>query len=114
MEVMQDEEEECVVPQIPIHRWYLVAYVGTSLSIISVLCNVLIARVLLQRKHSNFFFLGVLAVSDAFLSFSYGPVVAMDVVRYNVGVSSICVVDKYNCVFCRFGLFACGGCTLVP
>ncbi|KAI6184416.1 G-PROTEIN-RECEP-F1-2 domain-containing protein [Aphelenchoides bicaudatus] len=67
-------------------EWYIVAVLGTLLSAISLISNILIARVLLQRKYSQFFFLGVLAVSDVFLSFCYFPVVAMDVVRYTIGL----------------------------
>lgn len=92
---MEEEEDPCVIPEIQIHRWYLVAMIGTILSIISIICNTLIARVLLQRKHSNFFFLGLLAVSDLFLSVCYFPVIAMEVVRYTVGVSLTLKISDY-------------------
>lgn len=68
-------------------RWVMVAICGTLLSVISLVSNILIARVLLQRKYSNFFFLGLLALSDVFLSVCYFPVIAMEVVRYSIGVS---------------------------
>lgn len=58
----EEEAEDCSLPDIPEHRWLLVAVAGSSLSIISLISNVLIARVLLQRKYSNFFFLGLLAI----------------------------------------------------
>ncbi|TMS34810.1 hypothetical protein L596_002327 [Steinernema carpocapsae] len=83
----KDAEDEnwwndpCAVPPSIDRRWYLVAVAGTSLSLISLVCNILIARVLLTRTHSHFFFLGLLAVSDSFLSFCYGPVIAMDVIK---------------------------------
>ncbi|KAK0395105.1 hypothetical protein QR680_001120 [Steinernema hermaphroditum] len=64
---------QCEVPVSIDRRWYLVAVAGTSLSLVSLVCNILIARVLLTRSHSHFFFLGLLAVSDSFLSFCYGP-----------------------------------------
>ncbi|KAI6226202.1 G-PROTEIN-RECEP-F1-2 domain-containing protein [Aphelenchoides fujianensis] len=78
----EEEAEECALPEIPEHRWYLVAVAGTSLSIISLISNILIARVLLQRRYSNFFFLGLLAISDSFLSFCYGPVISAEILRY--------------------------------
>lgn len=83
---MEEEEDVCAIPEIAEHRWVLVAGVGTTLSIVSLMTNIVIARVLLQRKHSHFFFLGCLALSDVFLSFCYAPVVAMEVVRYSVDV----------------------------
>lgn len=96
LEIYIRMEEECTIPEIQTHRWYIVAVVGTLLSIISLISNILIARVLLQQKHSNFFFLGLLAVSDVFLSFCYFPVVAMDVVRYNVGVSNFVTGPRFT------------------
>jgi hypothetical protein len=104
------DQEECVIPEIAAHRqfqigfkhlihtfrWYIVAVFGTLLSVISLISNILIARVLLQRKHSNFFFLGLLAVSDVFLSFCYFPVVAIEVVRYTIGVSLTCLFYCYK------------------
>ncbi|KAI1720280.1 7 transmembrane receptor (rhodopsin family) domain-containing protein [Ditylenchus destructor] len=74
-------EDPCEVPYMADRRWYLVAVAGTSLSIISLICNILIARILLRPKHSHFFFLGLLALSDCFLSFCYGPVIAMDIIK---------------------------------
>lgn len=44
------------------------------ISLISLVSNALIACVLLRPRNSNFFFLGLLALSDAFLSACYGPV----------------------------------------
>uniref|UniRef100_A0A1I8B6M6 G_PROTEIN_RECEP_F1_2 domain-containing protein n=1 Tax=Meloidogyne hapla TaxID=6305 RepID=A0A1I8B6M6_MELHA len=52
--------------------------------LISLVCNVLIACVLLRPRNSHFFFLGLLAVSDAFLSTCYGPVIAMDIIKNRV------------------------------
>lgn len=69
-----------------LHR-YLVAVAGTSLSIISLIFNVLIVSVLLRPKHSHFFFLGLLALSDSFLSFCYGPVIAMDIIKNRLQVN---------------------------
>uniref|UniRef100_A0A914CQK4 G-protein coupled receptors family 1 profile domain-containing protein n=1 Tax=Acrobeloides nanus TaxID=290746 RepID=A0A914CQK4_9BILA len=76
-----DEYYSCDVQYSPDRRWYLVAVAGTSLSVVSFICNLLIARILLRMKYSHFFFLGLLALSDAFLSFCYGPVIAMDVIK---------------------------------
>lgn len=78
--------DPCKVPDSPDRRWYLVAVAGTTLSVISFFCNLLIARLLLRPKYSHFFFLGLLAVSDAFLSFCYGPVIAMDVIKNRLRV----------------------------
>ncbi|KAI6179331.1 G-PROTEIN-RECEP-F1-2 domain-containing protein [Aphelenchoides besseyi] len=86
IEPTEEPEIDCVIPDIPDRRWYLVAVVGTSLSLVSLISNILIARVLLQRKHSNFFFLGLLAISDVFISLCYGPVIAMELVRYDVSL----------------------------
>lgn len=73
--------DDCSVDIFPDRRWYLVAVAGTSLSVISLVCNVLIAFVLLRPRNSHFFFLGLLALSDAFLSACYGPVIAMDIIK---------------------------------
>jgi hypothetical protein len=56
-------------------------YFFAIFSAISLVCNVLIACVLLRPRNSNFFFLGLLALSDAFLSACYGPVIAMDIIK---------------------------------
>ncbi|CAD5212462.1 unnamed protein product [Bursaphelenchus okinawaensis] len=85
-EYYEEEGDPCEISFAPARRWWLVAVAGTSLSVISLITNMIIARVLLQKKHSHFFFLGLLAVSDTFLSFCYGPVIAMEIVRYNVEV----------------------------
>ncbi|KHN78793.1 hypothetical protein Tcan_10153 [Toxocara canis] len=77
-------EDECELPEDLDRRWYLVAVAGTSLSFISLFSNLLIARALLTRRRSHFFFLGLLAVSDSFLSFCYGPVIAMDIIKNRV------------------------------
>ncbi|KAE9548890.1 hypothetical protein FO519_007899 [Halicephalobus sp. NKZ332] len=74
-------EEDCTVFPSPDKRWYFVAIAGTSLSIVSIVCNILIAFVLLKRKYAHFYFLGLLAASDTFLSICYGPVIAMDVIK---------------------------------
>ncbi|CAI4232670.1 unnamed protein product [Auanema sp. JU1783] len=80
--VIQETEEiiDCSIP-INERRWYLVAVAGTSLSLISFICNLIIAKVLLSSKHSHFYFLAILALSDSFLSFMYGPVIAMDIIK---------------------------------
>ncbi|VDM98810.1 unnamed protein product [Thelazia callipaeda] len=75
---------ECEIPENSDRRWYLVAIVGTPLSVISLFSNLLIARAVLPRKQSPFFFLGLLAFSDSFLSFCYGPVIAMDIIKNRV------------------------------
>uniref|UniRef100_A0A7E4USK2 G_PROTEIN_RECEP_F1_2 domain-containing protein n=1 Tax=Panagrellus redivivus TaxID=6233 RepID=A0A7E4USK2_PANRE len=62
------------------HRWYLVAVLGTTLSVISLFCNSLTALILLKKRYAHFFFLGLLAASDTFLSLCYGPVIAMDAI----------------------------------
>ncbi|CAD5216686.1 unnamed protein product [Bursaphelenchus xylophilus] len=85
-EFYDEEGDPCEISFAPARRWWLVAVAGTSLSVISLITNMIIARVLLQKKHAHFFFLGLLAVSDTFLSFCYGPVIAMEIVRYNVEV----------------------------
>ena len=88
MEVQNvDEYYSCDVQYSPDRRWYLVAVAGTSLSVVSFICNLLIARILLRMKYSHFFFLGLLALSDAFLSFCYGPVIAMDVIKNRLQVN---------------------------
>uniref|UniRef100_A0A0M3HGU7 G_PROTEIN_RECEP_F1_2 domain-containing protein n=1 Tax=Ascaris lumbricoides TaxID=6252 RepID=A0A0M3HGU7_ASCLU len=80
------EEDECEVPEVLARRWYLVAVAGTSLSFISLFSNLLIACTLLQKGRTHFFFLGLLAVSDSFLSFCYGPVIAMDIIKNRLQV----------------------------
>ncbi|CAD6197004.1 unnamed protein product [Caenorhabditis auriculariae] len=71
--------DECAIESND-RRWYF-ALVGTGCSIVSILTNMIIARVLLSRRHSHFFFLGLLALSDCFLSINYGPVIAMDIIK---------------------------------
>jgi hypothetical protein len=98
---MEEEEEfeDCSIPEIQSYRWYIVVVVGTTLSVISLISNILIARVLLKRKHSNFYFLGLLAVSDCFISFCFFPVVASDIVRFSIGVSFLqtgCLKSNYS------------------
>ncbi|GMT15821.1 hypothetical protein PFISCL1PPCAC_7118, partial [Pristionchus fissidentatus] len=61
-------------------RWYM-AVGGTSLSVLSLFCNSLIAIVLIRSKHSHFFFFALLAISDTFLSLMYGPVIAMEIIK---------------------------------
>ncbi|CAK5083945.1 unnamed protein product [Meloidogyne enterolobii] len=68
-----DSEDDCSVDIFPDRR-----------CLISLVCNVLIACVLLRPRNSHFFFLGLLAVSDAFLSTCYGPVIAMDIIKNRV------------------------------
>ncbi|VDK67722.1 unnamed protein product [Anisakis simplex] len=85
---MEHEYDECEVPHDLDRRWYLVAVAGTSLSFISLFSNLLIAKTLLSKRRSHFFFLGLLACSDCFLSFCYGPVIAMDIIKNRVQVSS--------------------------
>lgn len=46
-------------------------------------------QVLLSAKRGHFFFLGLLAVADSFISSMYGPVIAMDIIRERLGVSKI-------------------------
>uniref|UniRef100_A0A914I762 G-protein coupled receptors family 1 profile domain-containing protein n=1 Tax=Globodera rostochiensis TaxID=31243 RepID=A0A914I762_GLORO len=79
-----EAEGNCALDIFPDRRWYLVAVLGTFLSAISLVCNALIACVLLRPRNSNFFFLGLLALSDAFLSACYGPVIAMDIIKNRV------------------------------
>uniref|UniRef100_A0AC35GRI5 G-protein coupled receptors family 1 profile domain-containing protein n=1 Tax=Panagrolaimus sp. PS1159 TaxID=55785 RepID=A0AC35GRI5_9BILA len=76
----------CEVTYSPDHRWYFVAVAGTLLSIVSFICNFLIAIILLQKRYSHFFFLGLLAASDTFLSLCYAPVIAMDVIKNRLQV----------------------------
>lgn len=83
---IQELYDECQLPKSDDLRWYLVAVVGTSLSLISLFTNLLIALTLLTRRRKHFFFLGLLSVSDIFLSFCYGPVIAMDVIKNRVQV----------------------------
>ncbi|KAL3107198.1 hypothetical protein niasHT_011917 [Heterodera trifolii] len=82
--VGETEDGNCELDIFADRRWYLVAVLGTSLSVISLVCNALIACVLLRPRNSNFFFLGLLALSDAFLSACYGPVIAMDIIKNRV------------------------------
>jgi hypothetical protein len=86
---MEEEEEidPCEIPPVTDYRFYMIVVFGTSLSLISIISNFLIAIVLLRRRHSNFFFLGLLAVSDTFVSFCYFPVIAMETARYRFPVS---------------------------
>jgi len=101
--LLPDSDEDydgdpCELPEMADRRWYLVAVAGTGLSLISLICNILITRVLLRQasqdyggkcvrritfspKHTHFFFLGLLALSDSFLSLCYGPVIAMDIIK---------------------------------
>lgn len=77
--------------QVPVNdrRFYLIAICGTSFSIVSCLENVVICYSLLaKRKHRNshFLYLALLAFSDGFLSFCYGPVIAMDIIKNYVRV----------------------------
>uniref|UniRef100_A0AC34Q7D5 G-protein coupled receptors family 1 profile domain-containing protein n=1 Tax=Panagrolaimus sp. JU765 TaxID=591449 RepID=A0AC34Q7D5_9BILA len=76
-----DYYDPCTLPSSPDHRWYFVAIAGTSLSFVSIICNALITVVLLKKKYAHFYFLGLLAASDMFLSICYGPVIAMDVIK---------------------------------
>uniref|UniRef100_A0A914VYJ3 G-protein coupled receptors family 1 profile domain-containing protein n=1 Tax=Plectus sambesii TaxID=2011161 RepID=A0A914VYJ3_9BILA len=75
--------DPCQVPAND-RRFYLIAICGTSFSIVSCLENVIICYALLaKRKHRNshFLYLALLAFSDGFLSFCYGPVIAMDIIK---------------------------------
>ncbi|UMM15978.1 hypothetical protein L5515_013187 [Caenorhabditis briggsae] len=72
--------EACAVESLD-RRWYLVAVCGTSLSVLSIVSNMLISKVLLSSKHNHFYFLALLALSDCFLSLNYGPVIAMDIIK---------------------------------
>lgn len=85
-EIIDDEFFSCEVVYSPDHRWYFVAVAGTLLSIVSFICNFLIAIVLLRKKYSHFYFLGLLAASDTFLSICYAPVIAMDVIKNRLQV----------------------------
>lgn len=78
--------DPCAVP-VNDRRFYMIAICGTSFSIISCLENVIICYALLaKRKHRNshFLYLAILAFSDGFLSFCYGPVIAMDIIKNHV------------------------------
>ncbi|KJH52035.1 hypothetical protein DICVIV_01736 [Dictyocaulus viviparus] len=79
-----DNEDFCEV-KCSDHRFYM-AIAGTALSFISLFCNMLIAKVLYRSKHSHFFFLALLAISDSFLSFMYGPVIAMDIIKDKIKI----------------------------
>ncbi|KAJ1353802.1 hypothetical protein KIN20_010546 [Parelaphostrongylus tenuis] len=72
-------EDYCAV-ECNDRRFYM-AVAGTILSFVSLFCNVLIAKVLYSSNHKHFFFLALLAISDSFLSFMYGPVIAMDIIK---------------------------------
>ncbi|RCN35807.1 hypothetical protein ANCCAN_18323 [Ancylostoma caninum] len=74
-----DEEDLCGV-EITDHRFYM-SVAGTVLSFVSLFCNLLIAKVLCSSRHAHFFFLALLAMSDSFLSFMYGPVIALDIIK---------------------------------
>uniref|UniRef100_A0A0N4ZC33 G_PROTEIN_RECEP_F1_2 domain-containing protein n=1 Tax=Parastrongyloides trichosuri TaxID=131310 RepID=A0A0N4ZC33_PARTI len=78
-EYMDDEYDECQLIY-PNNLKYTLALIGTGLSVVSVISNILIAIVLLRPKHSHFFFLGLLAVSDTFLSIWYGPIIAVNMI----------------------------------
>ncbi|GMS87129.1 hypothetical protein PENTCL1PPCAC_9304, partial [Pristionchus entomophagus] len=71
---------DCSVNEIKDPRLYM-AVGGTSLSVVSLFCNSLIAIVLMRSKHTHFFFFALLAVSDTFLSVMYGPVIAMEIIK---------------------------------
>ncbi|MFH4977756.1 hypothetical protein AB6A40_004465 [Gnathostoma spinigerum] len=79
-----DDFDPCEVPPRVDRRWYLVAVVGTPLSLISVFSNLLIARALLSKKRGHFFFLGLLALSDSVISTGYVPVIAMDIIKNEI------------------------------
>ncbi|CAB3404214.1 unnamed protein product [Caenorhabditis bovis] len=90
MEILEDsgnatdsagnDSDACYVQSLD-RRWYLVAVAGTSLSVISIFTNIVIAKVLFSSKHAHFYFLALLAISDAFLSLNYGPVIAMEIIN---------------------------------
>lgn len=82
-----DDYDPCSLPSSADHRWYFVAIAGTLLSIVSIICNAMITVVLLKKKYAHFYFLGLLAASDMFLSICYGPVIAMDVIKNRLQVS---------------------------
>ncbi|CAJ0606357.1 unnamed protein product [Cylicocyclus nassatus] len=71
--------DPCAV-EINDRRFYM-AVAGTILSFVSLLCNLLIAKVLYCSRHAHFFFLALLAMSDSFLSLMYGPVIALDIIK---------------------------------
>ncbi|EYC24164.1 hypothetical protein Y032_0014g2362 [Ancylostoma ceylanicum] len=77
--IVYDEEDLCGV-EINDRRFYM-AVAGTVLSFVSLFCNLLIAKVLCSSRHTHFFFLALLAMSDSFLSFMYGPVIALDIIK---------------------------------
>uniref|UniRef100_A0A8R1HMV4 G-protein coupled receptors family 1 profile domain-containing protein n=1 Tax=Caenorhabditis japonica TaxID=281687 RepID=A0A8R1HMV4_CAEJA len=80
---VSDVSEACAVESLD-RRWYLVAVCGTALSVLSIVCNIIISKVLLASKHAHFYFLALLALSDCFLSLNYGPVIAMDIIKDRV------------------------------
>ncbi|CEF60196.1 G protein-coupled receptor, rhodopsin-like family and EF-hand domain and EF-hand domain pair and GPCR, rhodopsin-like, 7TM domain-containing protein [Strongyloides ratti] len=75
--VDMNDNDDCQIVY-PNNLKYTLALIGTCLSVVSVISNILIATVLLRPKHSHFFFLGLLAVSDTFLSIWYGPIIAVN------------------------------------
>uniref|UniRef100_A0A0N5C8Y7 G_PROTEIN_RECEP_F1_2 domain-containing protein n=1 Tax=Strongyloides papillosus TaxID=174720 RepID=A0A0N5C8Y7_STREA len=75
----EDNDDDCQLIY-PNNLKYTLALIGTGLSVVSVISNILIATVLLRPKHSHFFFLGLLAVSDTFLSIWYGPIIAVNMI----------------------------------
>ncbi|CAI5442587.1 unnamed protein product [Caenorhabditis angaria] len=77
--------EMCYPPPSLDRRWYLVAVAGTSLSFLSIITNIVIAKVLLSSRHNQFFFLAVIAINDCLLSFNYGPVIAMEIIKDRLG-----------------------------
>ncbi|CAL2031135.1 unnamed protein product [Caenorhabditis brenneri] len=83
IEIAEVFNEACAVEALD-RRWYLVAVCGTSLSVLSIVSNMLISKVLLSSKHNHFYFLALLALSDCFLSLNYGPVIAMDIIKDRV------------------------------
>lgn len=78
---LSQQGDDCEVAIAIDRRWYLVVVVGAPLSWISLFSNLLIAKAVLSQKRNHFFFLGLLALSDSFLSFCYGPVIAMDIIK---------------------------------
>ncbi|VDM55128.1 unnamed protein product [Angiostrongylus costaricensis] len=81
-----DDDDPCAV-ECSDRRFYM-AVAGTLLSFVSLFCNVLIAKVLYSSNHGHFFFLALLAISDSFLSFMYGPVIAMDIIKDKLKVKN--------------------------
>uniref|UniRef100_A0A0K0EKF8 G_PROTEIN_RECEP_F1_2 domain-containing protein n=1 Tax=Strongyloides stercoralis TaxID=6248 RepID=A0A0K0EKF8_STRER len=82
---MQSASNDCE-GNYPSNFKYTLALIGTGLSIVSVISNILIATVLLRPKHSHFFFLGLLAVSDTFLSIWYGPIIVVNMIGAKITV----------------------------